>query len=197
VGGTPAATGGAQEVPSGHWSAQAIPPTRAERRPITSRTSAASSPEPLTDHDRAVIEAVSSLTWGDERSMSGRVSAMVDPYTGYAVVRATIPSSLPAGGLVEAVVKQAYRVAMATIQADEVVKTLTVQMVRTTPSGERVLAFRGNTTRTVLRGLGNQPPDFATLWNDIFKTVWWNPQADGDLPAGYQNTPGQASAATG
>ncbi len=196
VGRTPAATGGAQEVASGHWSAQPLPPQRAPRRVISSRSGRETTTEPLTDHDRAVIEAVSSLTWGDERSMSGRVSAMVDPYTGYAVVRATIPRSLPSAGLVEAAVKQAYRIALATIQADEVVKTMTIQLVRVTPSGERVLAFRGNTTRTALRGLGNQAPDFSTLWNEIFKTVWWNPQADGALPTGFDNTPAQAAATT-
>ncbi len=193
----PAEAAAATENPEQHWAAQPVPPQRAPRRPITSRTRQESITEPLTDHDRAVIEAVSSLTWGDERSMSGRVSAMVDPYTGYAVVRATIPSSLPSAGLVEAVVKQAYRIALATIRADETVTTLTVQMIRTTDSGERVLAFRGNTTREVLRQVGTQSPDFSTLWNEVFKTVWWNPQADGDLPTGFQNDQAQATITTG
>ncbi|MGD9497021.1 MAG: tetratricopeptide repeat protein [Armatimonadota bacterium] len=154
----------------------------APRRALTSRTRQESITEPLTDHDRKVIDAVSSLTWGDERSMVGRVAAMVDPYTGYAVVRVTIPSSLPRTGLLERVVQQAYRVALATVQADEVVMSLTIQMVRVTDRGDRVLAFRGNTTREALAHVGTASPDFNTLWNTVFKTVWWNPEADGSAP---------------
>jgi len=111
------------------------------------------------------------------------------------VVRCTIPSSLPKAGLVERVVKQAFRVAMATIQADEVVTALTVQMVYTTEQGERVLAFRGNTTRAVLQKVGTTTPGFDVLWNQVFGTVWWNPQVEGDFPAGFRND--QASSPTG
>lgn len=183
----------AHENPERHWAAQQVP-RLAPRRPISSRTRQERVTEPITDHDRAVIDAVSSLTWGDNRPMSGRVSAMVDPYTGYAVVRCTVPSSLPKAGLVERVVKQAFRVAMATIQADEVITALTVQMVYTTEQGERVLAFRGNTTRAVLQKVATTTPSFEVLWNQVFRTVWWNPQVEGDFPSGFRSD--QASTPT-
>ncbi len=184
----------AHENPQEHWAARQVP-RRAPRRAITSRTRQEAITDPLTDHDRAVIDAVSSLTWDDERPMTGRVSAMVDPFTGYAVVRVTIPSSLPIVGLVERVVLQAYRVAVATMQADEVVSSITVQMVRVTDRGERVLAFRGNTTRETLRNLDTASPGFDLLWNNVFKTVWWNPQAGGAPPAAPEGE--QAAATTG
>jgi len=110
-------------------------------------------------------------------------------------VRVTIPSSLPIVGLVERVVLQAYRVAVATMQADEVVSSITVQMVRVTDRGERVLAFRGNTTRETLRNLDTASPGFDLLWNNVFKTVWWNPQAGGAPPAAPEGE--QAAATTG
>ncbi|MGC9319953.1 MAG: tetratricopeptide repeat protein [Armatimonadota bacterium] len=176
----------ARENPQQHWAAQEAP-RRAPRRPI-SRTRQEEISEPVTDHDRAVIDAVSSLTWDDDRPMTGKIMAMVDPYTGYAVVRATVPQSLPRGHMVERVVRQAYRVALAAIRADEVIETLTVQMVVTAPNGEHVVLFRGNTDRKTLRTVGEGRPNFATLWNDIFKTTRWNPQVGGAIPQDLQQS---------
>ncbi|MEA3401189.1 MAG: hypothetical protein U9R79_08110 [Armatimonadota bacterium] len=176
----------ARENPQQHWAARQAP-RRAPRRPI-SRTRQEEISEPVTDHDRAVIDAVSSLTWGDDRPMTGKVTAMVDPYTGYAVVRATVPQSLPRGHLVERVVRQAYRIALATVRADEAVEALTVQMVMTAPNGEHVMVFRGNTNRKTLRMVGEGRPNFTALWNDIFKTTRWNPQVGGDIPQDLQQS---------
>jgi len=188
----------AQEIPSQHWSAQEGP-QRAPRRAISTRAEAARQQqltEPLTDHDNSVIDAVSSLTWGDDRPMTGQVSAMVDPYTGYAIVRATIPPSLPTAGLMERVIAQAYRIALATIHADEVINAVTVQIVRVTDQGERVLAFRGNTTRAVLdQYRGPNTPDFNALRTNVFGTVWWNPQSEAELPAATEG--GQAASPPG
>jgi cytoskeletal protein RodZ len=170
--------------PEEHWRASQMP-RRAPRRSVSTRSTtgiSTSSPEPTTDHDQAVIAAVSSLTWGDNRPMSGRVNAMVEPFSGYAMVSVTIPQALPEEGLVENVVRQAWRVALASLQADEVITALTVRMVRVMDDGERVVAFRGNTTRRALQTTGVDRPTFAMLWDELFASVWWNPQAGGDPP---------------
>lgn len=170
--------------PEEHWAASPVP-RRAPRRAVSTRSStgiSASSPEPVTDHDQAVVNAVSSLTWGDNRPMTGRVSAMVEPYSGYAMVSVTIPPTLPEQGLVEQVVRQAWRVALAAVQADEVINSLTIRMVRVTDDGERVVAFRGNTTRRALQRVETDRPDFGTIWNRVFAAVWWNPEAGGEPP---------------
>lgn len=171
----------ARENPSQHWAAQPAAPRRAPRRPI-SREAREDLPEPLTDHDRLVIDTVSSLTWGDNRPMTGRVSAMIDPYAGYGIIRVSVPTSLPTDRLVERVVKQAYRVAMAAFRADEALNSMTVQMVTTAANGERVVAFRGNTNRIAMRRLGDQDPSLKQIWNNFFADAWWNPQAPGEVP---------------
>lgn len=171
--------------PQQHWAATPMP-RRAPRRTVTSRSStgiSSTSPSPTTDHDQSVVNAVSSLTWGDNRPMTGRVSAMVDPYSGYAMVSVTIPETLPEGDIVEQVVRQAWRVAMAAVQADEVISSLTIRMVRVMDDGERVVAFRANTTRKALQNVQIDRPDFGTLWNRVFAATWWNTQAGGEPPA--------------
>jgi len=170
--------------PDQHWSASRMP-RRAPRRALSTRSTtgiSASSPEPTTDHDQAVVNAVSSLTWGDNRSMSGRVNAMVEPFSSYAMVSVTIPQALPEDGIVEAVVRQAWRVAVAAVQSDEVIKSLTIRMVRVNDDGERVVAFRGNTSRAMLQAVDTDRPDFRTLWTKVFADVWWNPEAGGNAP---------------
>src|SRR5690554_6945183 len=99
--------------------------------------------------------------------MTGRVSAMVEPYSGYAMISVTIPQSIPVNGLVEEVVRQSWRVAVAAVRADEVITSLTIRMVRVTENGERVVAFRGNTTRRALENVNLERPDFGTLWNQV------------------------------
>jgi len=170
--------------PDRHWTATRMP-RRAPRRALSTRSTtgiSASSPEPTTDHDQAVINAVSSLTWGDSRPMTGRVSAMVEPFSSYAMVSVTIPQALPEDGIVEAVVRQAWRVAVAAVQSDEVIKSLTIRMVRVNADGERVVAFRGNTSRAMLQAVDTDRPDFRTLWTKVFADVWWNPEAGGNAP---------------
>lgn len=190
----------ARERPAEHWAATPVT-GRAPRREIstrrTSTTRQEAAAEPITDHDQAVVGAVSSLTWGN-RPMTGRVSAMVDPYTGYAMVRVTIPAALESTRMLEEVVSQAYRVAQATIGSDEVINTITVQMIRVTPTGERVVAFRGNTSRETLEAYSDRAtPDFDTLWNRLFKTVWWNPTGEEAPPEAASDGRGAAAPATG
>lgn len=174
----------AQANPQQHWSAGSMT-RRAPRRTITSRSSTGinvSSPSPTTDHDQAVINAVSSLTWGDNQQMTGRVSAMVDPYSEYAMISVTIPRAIPESRMVETVVRQAWRVALASIQASEVINTMTVRMIHVADDGERVVAFRGNTKRAALQALAVEQPDLTTLWSRVFATAWWNPQVGEELP---------------
>ncbi|HCA47057.1 MAG TPA: hypothetical protein DEP45_06710 [Armatimonadetes bacterium] len=179
---------GARANPQEQWRAQELPRApqqRAPRRSVTTRSSAGispDSPDPRTDHDQAVINAISSLTWGDNRPMTGRVDAMVDPFTGYAMISVLIPQAMEEQGLVEAVVRQAWRTARAAVQADEVIRSLTIRMVRVSEDGERVVAFRGNTTRAMLQAVGTDRPDMEILWNNIFAGVWWNPEAGGVPP---------------
>ncbi|MBD3293713.1 MAG: hypothetical protein GF393_12370 [Armatimonadia bacterium] len=186
----PAPSRGTQSIPTAranpehHWSAGQMP-RRAPRRTVSSRSRtgiSVSSASPVTDHDQAVVNAVSSLTWGDNQQMTGRVQAMVDPYSEYAMISVTIPPAIPEQEMVETVVRQAWRVALAAIQADEVINTMTVRMVHVTESGERVVAFRGNTKRAALQALAVDQPDLGTLWTRVFATAWWNPQVGGNLP---------------
>lgn len=166
----------AQELSEEHWAAEPldrIPP----RRPISRSPDAQRTPEPFTDHDEAVIRAVSSLSWDANRPMTGQVSAMVDPFTGYAVVRVLVPRGLVSEDLQVTVVRQAYRVAVSVFQANEIITAMTVQMVRDTDTGERVLLFRGNTTRRALQRVETRSPDFDLLWNHVFTAVRWNPLA--------------------
>lgn len=186
--------GGAREIPGEHWSASPAP-RQAPRRTVSTRPSAAAprtagipASVPTTDHDRAVIAATEALTWGTDRPMTGTVNAIVDPYSGYAVIRVMIPGTVAGDGMVEQVVRQAYRVARAAIAANETITSLTIQMVRIV-DGERVLAFRGNTTRRALQNVQTQQPDFGTIWDGIFASAWWNEQAGGAGPAATEETP--------
>lgn len=184
--------------PEQHWAAQELP-RRAPRRSITTRSTSgidASEPNPITDHDQAVINAVSSLRWGDNRSMSGRVNAMVEPYSGYAMISVTIPRAIPEDGIVEEVVRQAWRVAVAAARADEVIASMTIRMVRVTEDGERVVAFRGNTTRKALQQIEVDQPDFGTLWDRVFAATWWNPQAGGNAPTVAEGEPDEGNGAS-
>lgn len=177
----------ARERTEEHWAAEPlerIPP----RRPISRTTTTPRPPEPVIDHDEAVIRAVSSLRWDEETAMTGQVSAMVDPFTGYAVIRVLVPRSVPRDGMRERVVLQAYRVARASFQANEVITAMTVQMVRDTDDGERAMLFRGNTTRRAVQRVETGTPDFDMLWDNIFTAVRWNPLAGPDASGVIEGT---------
>ena len=181
---TTTATPRASANPEQNWAARQMP-RRAPRRQVSSRGTSGistSSPDQTTDHDQAVINAISSLTWGDNRPMTGRVNAMVEPYSGYAMISVTIPRAIPDAGLTEEVVRQAWRVAVAAIRSDEVITSMTIRMIRIMEDGERVVAFRGNTTRAALRNVEVDQPDFMTLWGKVFASTWWNPQVGGNAP---------------
>ncbi len=177
----------AQERAAEHWAAQQmerIPPRREISR---GETTPRRGSEPLTDHDDAVVRAVGSLQWDENIRMTGQVGAMVDPFTGYAVLRVLVPQSVT-GDLQEKVVRQAFRVAQATFQASEAVSSLTVQMVRDSESGERMILFRGNTTRRMIERV-EETPDFDTLWDRVFTAVQWNPLAGPDAYGVIEDEP--------
>ncbi|HUS81195.1 MAG TPA: hypothetical protein VM283_08000, partial [Armatimonadota bacterium] len=181
---------GAQEVPSQHWTATTPAPRAASRRdPRQTRIQQLT--EPVTDHDRLVITAVSSLTWGDDRPLTGRVSAMVDEYQGYAVVRVAIPPSVSSAVLKESVVKMAYRVALAAVRADESINAVTVQMVRAVESSSGTvmeIMWRGNASRRNLESHLQYADDPGTLLTQVFATVRWSagltppPETGGTTP---------------
>lgn len=135
--------------------------------------------EPITDHDRMVINAVSSLTWGDSRPLTGRVSAMVDEYQGYAVVRITIPPSVSRADLSEEIVRMAFRAARATLMSDEAINAVTVQIVRGVSTGRgsagMEIMWRGNASRRRVEQFSRSGGDVGILLTQVFAAVRWNP----------------------
>ncbi|MCD6360262.1 MAG: hypothetical protein J7M38_05295 [Armatimonadetes bacterium] len=184
------AQAGAHENPSGHWSA-GLPPQRAPRRDTTA-TRIESLTEPVTDHDRLVIDAVGSLTWGDDRPLSGRVAALVDEYQGYAVVRVTVPPTVPASNLAEQLVMMAYRVALTAVRADEAINAITVQMVRArSGSGGATMEiiWRGNASRRNLEEHVDLANDPGALLTQVFATVRWSAELRSSVPAPQPGMP--------
>ena len=177
----------AHAQPGGDWSAS-LPSARAPRRNPTT-TQIETMVEPITDHDRMVINAVSSLTWGDSRPLTGRVSAMVDEYQGYAVVRVTIPPSVSRAGLAEDIVRMAFRVARATVMADEAINAVTVQIVRGVSTGRgsasMEIMWRGNASRRRLEEYSRSGDDVGTLLTQVFAAVRWNPALTAIGPEEY------------
>ncbi len=145
--------------------------------------------EPITDHDRMVINAVSSLTWGDSRPLTGRVSAMVDEYQGYAVIRITIPPSVPREGMSEDIVRMAFRAARATLMADESIYAMTVQIVRGMSTGSGTagmeIMWRGNASRRRVEEFSRSGGDVGTLLTQVFAAVRWNPSLTAIAPEEY------------
>ncbi len=178
----------AHENPQRHWSAEEPPPRPRRTSSGGGTTVVEGLMEPITDVDRAVISAVSSLNWGEGREMVGRVAAMVDPYTGYAFISVSIPADLPEGDLLEQVVRQAHRICLAAIRANENIRYITIRMLRTVGK-QRVTAFRGNTSRPALEKYRSSDVSFDALWNRVFKSVWWNPQVGGSMPVESGATP--------
>jgi len=112
---------------------------------------------------------------------------MVFPHTGYAVISVTIPRSLPEGDLLERVVRQAHRVCLTAIRAEEGIRAITIRMLKP-PSGSRhpVIAFSGNTDRKTLQQYRDSNLEFGVLWDHVFESVWWNPRVGGSMPVEMQ-----------
>lgn len=184
----PGRAAGAEENPERHWAAVEAPPRpRREQAPTTVIEDIAG---PVTEADRAVISAVSSLTWGEGTDLRGRVAAQVDPYSGFAMISVTVPRSVPGGNLLERVVRQAHRVCLTAIRTEESIKYITIRMLRSV-GGSRapVLAFRGNTTRKVLEQYRDTNVKFEILWDEVFGTVRWNPEVSGGSPVETEEAP--------
>jgi hypothetical protein len=186
----PRGAGGAEENPERHWAAVEAPPRPLRRQAPT--TVIEDIAGPVTEADRAVISAVSSLTWGEGTDLRGRVAAQVDPYSGFAMITVTIPRSVPAGTLLERVVRQAHRVCLTAIRTDESIKSITIRVLRSV-SGSRspVLAFRGNTSREVLEQYRDSNVKFEILWEKVFRTVRWNPEISGGAPVETEEAPSE------
>lgn len=206
VRGSPAAPGGgratapaAREIPGGHWGA--VPP--AERAPMRDpeSTRIEALRDPVTDHDRLVINAVSSLTWGDDRPLTGRVDAMVDEFQGYAVIRVTVPPTASASSLSSQIVTMAYRVGLTAVRADEAISAVTVQMVRARSSeGGAVMEiiWRGNASRRNLEQFGGSAEDVEGLLTQVFAAVRWSSDLrPSPSPYGDGGQPGAGGAGAG
>jgi len=177
----------AQENPEQHWAAEEAPPRPPQT--LSRGTAMQEIADPVTDMDERVIAAVSSLTWRGAGDLKGRVAAMVFPYTGYAVISVTIPGGVPEGNLFERVVRQAHRICLTAVRAEEGIRYVTIRMLKTIGSSkEPVTAFQGNTTRKVLQQYPDSSAPFDVLWSKVFASVWWNPQVGGGLPVGSDAT---------
>ena len=134
----------------------------------------------MSNRDRLLSRGLEGITWPTGEALSWRVQAVVDDYTGYAMVTVALPPGLRTADLPGTVIDMAYKLAVATIQADKGIQSVTIRLLMDVDvDGKRIslLAFRGNTTREHLdyylkRGL---QPDRDTIWSHVFATTWWNP----------------------
>jgi hypothetical protein len=136
---------------------------------------------PLADRDVLLTRALGSLNWPNGDPLGWRVIALMDPFTGYALISVEVPPAMRSNNLYTPVISMAYRLAVTAVQSDRGIDSLTVRML-TQVEDERgrhlqLVAFRGNTTREALdyylkRGI---EPDAATIWSHVFATTWWNP----------------------
>lgn len=154
---------------------------------------------PMADQDVLLTRALASLTWPSGEALGWRAQALVDPFTGYAMVTAELPPGMRGGELFPPIMDMSYRLAVATIHADQGVETLTIRILTpvTNDKGRSVtlVAFRGNTSREALdyylkRGI---EPDRQTVWSHVFATTWWNPS----VPTGEAGAAAGASASGG
>lgn len=152
---------------------------------------------PMADRDVLLTRALSSLTWSNGEALSWRVLALMDPFTGYALISLEVPPAMRTGDLYTPAIDMAWKLAVAAVRADRGVDSLTVRLLTQVENdkGRKVglVAFRGNTTREAVdyylkRGL---QPDADTIWRHVFATTWWNPSvpAGNAAPAGTGATP--------
>ncbi len=203
---SPRAPGGsaapfAHELPDLHYGAvtgQLAP--RVQPRGTSTRQEEITAP--ITDHDRKVIDATSSLTWGDDRPLTGRITAVVDEFQGYAVIRISIPPTVPRGNLSEEIVKMAYRVALTAVRSDEAILGLTIQVVRNRTSrasdGGLEVVWRANATRRKLEEHVHSADHASILLTQVFAGVRWSPTITEITPREYDDTalPGAGASRT-
>jgi len=145
---------------------------------------------PMSNRDRLLTRALAGITWPTGEALGWRVQAAVDDYTGYVMVTAEVNPGLRSADLPGTVIDMAYKLAVATIQADKGAQSVTVRLLTDVDVNDKrisLLAFRGNTTREHLeyylkRGL---QPDRDTVWSHVFATTWWNPS----VPTGTEPAP--------
>lgn len=136
---------------------------------------------PMSDADYLLTRALSGVTWPSGAALGADVQAAVDPFTGYALVTAQIPTSMPKTDLYPLTIDTAYRLAVTVVRADASVGSLTVRVLVTLPDEKdraaTLVAFRGNTNRETLDYYlkRNVQPDRDTIWQHVFATTWWNP----------------------
>ncbi len=177
----------AASVPAPAPSARAAAPAPSVPTPGGNVLITQSLEAPLSDRDRLLTQALSGVTWPTGEALGWRVQAIVDDFTGYAMITVQTPRSLRMADVPGVIIDMAYKIAVAAIQADRGLLSLTVRILMPVESDGKkkiLLAFRGNTTREHLeyylkRG---QQPDRNTIWNHIFATTWWNPSISAASP---------------
>jgi len=135
---------------------------------------------PMSNRDRLLTRALAGMTWPTGEALGWRIQAAVDDFTGYAMITVQISPGVRSAGLSDTVIDMAYKLAVATIQSDKGIMSMTLRFITDVDvEGKRIslLAFRGNTKRDYLdyylkRGL---QPDRQTIWAHVFATTWWNP----------------------
>ncbi len=172
AGGAAAAQGGSGPFRSGQPEAGELPPVHLHR----------DIGAPLTDQDKSLLAALSSLHWPGGNRLSGDVNVMLDPFSGYAFITIEMPSSLKQAVQFSTALQMAYRVAVATVKHDSSIQSLTIRVIIPVVMGEKqedavITAFRGNTNRRTLdRYLREDTePDSREIWYEVFATCWWNP----------------------
>jgi len=134
---------------------------------------------PQSDRDFYIARAVSSLSWPDGESMSGKAFAMFDPATGYAMITFETPDDIERQGLFTTVVRQAYAAAQAAIKQEPGLQSMTIRCLTKYSAQDKTVtdvAFRGNTSRLTLEAWGRRtPPTTQELWGQVFASSWWNP----------------------
>ena len=144
------------------------------------RTTSGDSRGPASDRDLLLIRSLSSLTWPGGEEMGRRVSAMYDPFTGYAMITFETPDTLAKTNLYGTVLAEAYAVALAAVREESGLRTLTIRCLTRVGQGDDAytdVCFRGNTTRDAVDAAtrrGNVLPQ-QDIWSTVFATTWWNP----------------------
>ena len=135
---------------------------------------------PMSDRDLQLVRSLSSLTWPGGEELGQRVSAMYDPFTGYAMITFETPASVGKAGLYGVVLTEAYAVAAAAIHEESGLKTMTIRCLTRIGEGDDAytdVCFRGNTTREVVEALTRRGsvPTLQDIWSSAFAINWWNP----------------------
>lgn len=189
--GTRPGAAGPSGVGAGSAVAPAGPETPAGGLRVTQSVDA-----PMADRDVLLTRSLAAMTWGNGEALGWRVMALMDPFTGYVLISLEVPPGMRGQDLFPPVIDMAYKLAVAAINADRGIDSLTVRVITPLQDDKgrtmELVAFRGNTTREALdyylkRGV---TPDQQTIWSHVFATTWWNPS----VPAGSAAAEGSTGA---